>query len=97
MAYSSKDVVEILLLAVFLPLKENNCFAVNCLCFVDKRTLCGRPLYLPYCVRYNLLVYSGQHIFHQFRTTNFFCPYFPTLVATTFFHIFSRQHPSPGV
>ena len=41
MAYSSKDVVEILLLAVFLPLKENNCFAVNCLCFVDKRTLCG--------------------------------------------------------
>ena len=54
------------------------------------------PYYVPYGII--LLLYSGQHIFHQFRQKPFFCPHFQqpfflTLVAITFFVVFTSSRP----
>ena len=44
----------------------------------------------PYYVRYHLVFFSGQHIFHQFRQqTFFFCPHF----QQTFFSDFCGDKP----
>ena len=44
----------------------------------------------PYYVRYHLVFFSGQHIFHQFRQqTFFFCPHF----QQTFFFSFILAPP----
>ena len=54
---------------------------------------------LPYYVRYHL-VFSGQHIFHEFRQQTFSAHifnklFFLTVVATNFFFIFFLHPPPP--
>ena len=54
----------------FIPPQENIFFCdelqTNFFCFVQKTEISDFVVCLPYHVRYHLLVYSGQHIFHQY-------------------------------
>ena len=79
---------------IFITLK----FRPTFLCALLKNGNIRFCRYLPYSLRYHLLVNSGQH---QFRQPTFFLStistnmFFPTSVATNFFHISSRYPPPP--
>ena len=76
--------LEILLVAnFFLPPEENN------LIFVEEL----KYIFLSYAFPI-MYVFSGQHIFHQFRQQTFFSDH---IFNKLFFHFFSRLsiHPPP--
>ena len=59
------------------------------LCFFQKIEISNFVLWLPYSVLHYLLVYSGQHIFHQFIqqtvfSAHIFNIFFLTFVVTNF-------------
>ena len=88
----------------FLPLRENNLFfgdqrpTIFFLCFVEE--IFCRMLSLLCTLPFR--VFSGQHIFHQFRQQTFsFCPHFQQTFfwllwrQTIYFNFFSSPPPPP--
>ena len=85
--------------------RENNLFfcdqrpTIFILCFVEEMKYLFFVVCFPYYVRYHLVFFSGQHIFHQFRQHSvhiFHKLFFLIFVATNYlFQFFLVPSPPP--